>query len=110
VRIRRETRPCSKVPCAVAEKGGRPTSDLKGRRPGWRSVFDELCATRPRFHGWWDGSDEEWGLTNDVLEFLVRQLGPTSRTLETGCGLSTVVCALRSTSHTSVTPFSVEIE
>jgi methyltransferase family protein len=44
------------------------------------------------------------GLRSDVLRFINDLISPESRTLETGEGLSTVLFALRGTTHTCVGP------
>lgn len=51
-----------------------------------------------------------WGSSEELLRFLEANVGPTSRTLETGAGLSTVVFAARGARHTCVTPGAHEVE
>jgi len=45
-----------------------------------------------------------WGLGRDTLLFLEERVTGTWRTLETGCGLSTMLFAYKGTLHTCVTP------
>ena len=51
-----------------------------------------------------------WGLTNEVLHFIEERVGPGSRTLETGCGVSTVLFALTGAQHICIAPGREEIE
>lgn len=51
-----------------------------------------------------------WGLTKEVLNFISEHVGPSSHTLETGCGLSTVVFAFLGAHHICITPGEQEIE
>ena len=43
-----------------------------------------------------------WAAAQDCLEFLAATLRPGSRTLETGCGATTIVFAASGTAHTAV--------
>ena len=49
-------------------------------------------------------------LTEEVLRFIGDQVNDASHTLETGCGLSTVLFALSRTRHICITPLGYEIE
>ena len=54
---------------------------------------------------------EEWknyALSGDVLKWIYDNLGGGSTTLETGCGYSTIVFALKSQSHLVVSPTESE--
>jgi predicted O-methyltransferase YrrM len=51
-----------------------------------------------------------WGLAEEVLRFIRDHIDGSSRTLETGCGLSTVLFALSGASHICITPSEDEIE
>lgn len=51
-----------------------------------------------------------YGIGEDVLRFLARSIGPSTRTLETGAGCSTLIFALKGARHTVVTPSPEEIE
>jgi hypothetical protein len=68
-----------------------------------------LRATRPKFHHW-GGRDEEGGLSNDMLDYIVK-LGydnsgvnerPQIKVLETGAGLSTLAFLAEGWQTTSV--------
>jgi hypothetical protein len=61
----------------------------------------------PLIHG--DG-DTYFGLHWSALAWLERNVAPGSSTLETGCGLSTVVFAARGASHVAVQPDAGQVE
>jgi len=50
------------------------------------------------------------GLTEEVLNFISEHIDDSSRTLETGCGLSTAVLAFLGAHHICITPAENEIE
>jgi hypothetical protein len=56
------------------------------------------------------GAATTFGLLPDALHWIVERCGPEHRTLETGCGLSTVAFALAGTEHRCVVPFASEPE
>jgi predicted O-methyltransferase YrrM len=70
-------------------------------------LFEELLREHPRLHGS-EESLQDWSLREDGLRWLWARLQPGWSTLETGCGYSTIVFALRGTSHTVVSPDVVE--
>ena len=49
-----------------------------------------------------------WALTPDVLEWILKTVAPDSRTLETGCGYSTVGFSILGTEHLAISPFVEE--
>jgi hypothetical protein len=51
-----------------------------------------------------------WLTDRECYEFLASSCLPSARTLETDVGLSTVLFALLSTSHTCVAPFQAEVD
>ena len=51
-----------------------------------------------------------YGIGEDVLRFLARSVSPSTSTLETGAGCSTLIFALKGVCHTVVTPSPGEIE
>lgn len=73
-------------------------------------MLDRLAASDERFHGWDEDVHEQWKLDRESLELIMLRSEPGARTLETGCGYSTVAFGLARTRHTSVTPFEVEVE
>src|SRR5450755_2913018 len=54
------------------------------------------------------GVERTYGLPESVLRWLERTVRPEWRTLETGCGLSTIVFAACSGEHTTISPFASE--
>jgi len=66
----------------------------------------QRLAYQPGFHD----ADVPRGLTRPPLDALLSWVQPGMRTLETGCGGSTVVFAAVGTRHTSVTPSAAEVE
>jgi hypothetical protein len=70
------------------------------------AVFEDLLRERPSFHG--HGGVAQWQLADDVLSWLQENVGPDHRTLETGCGYSTVVFGMRGCAHTVISPMGEE--
>jgi predicted O-methyltransferase YrrM len=68
----------------------------------WEAI-DELLATRPPVH-LVEGSAQDWGLGQDALAWLAEHVRPEWRTVETGCGYSTILFGLKGTDHTIVSP------
>lgn len=79
-------------------------------------LYALLMQDRPRFHGEHDGTSIsqpavwDWSLHPAALRWLLNHTRPGLRTLETGCGYSTVVFALRACRHHAVSPFAEEQE
>jgi hypothetical protein len=70
------------------------------------SLIREFRADPPLLHG----GGQCWGLAWDALEWLERHLRAEMSTLETGCGLSTIVFAAAGTDHEVITVDEAEIE
>ena len=51
-----------------------------------------------------------WSTDADCYEFIAEHVGPNSKTIETGCGISTAVFAMRGARHICVTPFAAEAD
>lgn len=65
-------------------------------------TLDELIGTRPLIHG---GQTITYGIDKGLAEFLDRYLQPSHTTLETGCGLSTLVILRAGVQqHIAITP------
>jgi hypothetical protein len=78
---------------------------------GRASTLRDLLADPPLVHGPEGGNDLiTHGLLPVVLEFIEREVQPGHRTLETGCGLSTILFALRGAEHTCIVPNPPEVE
>jgi hypothetical protein len=63
-------------------------------------VVDRLVADRPRLHP--QDAAGDWTMPPGPLKMIGRHLRPDARTLEVGCGASTVVFAAGGTRHTAV--------
>lgn len=72
-------------------------------------ALDRLAAEQPSFHGWGDEA-VNWQLGERLLRWLAGELRIGGRTLETGCGYSTVLFAVLSAEHTVVSPVEREHE
>ena len=72
--------------------------------------LSKLLADRPTLHPRRDGSQRCIGMHSDVLLALGEQLKPGMSTLETGCGLSTLVFALGRCRHKAIVPNQSHIE
>ncbi len=68
-----------------------------------------LQASMPNFHGS-DDEPKNWKSQWDILEYLDATLKPGMKSLETGCGYSSVVAASSGADHTTVTPSIDETE
>ena len=51
-----------------------------------------------------------WSTDADCYEFIAAHVNAGSRTIETGCGISTAVFAMQGAHHTCVTPFAAEAD
>jgi predicted O-methyltransferase YrrM len=78
-------------------------------------VLDALLRERPSFHTDVLAPEErrapgvyDWSIGEDVLRWLCTALEPGARTLETGCGYSTVVFAAAGCRHTAISPDRIE--
>lgn len=69
---------------------------------------------QPRLHAHYDGdqliSEEyyNWSIDRDILNWIVQNVDANSRTLETGCGYSTITFAIAESEHTVISPISAE--
>jgi len=70
-------------------------------------IFNEVTEIPPKIHG---GGTITWGLGKDVLNYIFAHVDPRFKTLETGCGVSTIVFALKQTMHFVITPSADEME
>lgn len=72
--------------------------------------IETLLAERPAFHAWPDGKPANWSVAPDVLRFIMNNLNPSMRTLETGAGQTTVAFAIACTEHVCITPDLAQAE
>src|SRR5437016_729941 len=71
---------------------GFPTAMLQ---PSEReAALEELCRDDFAFHGWSESIEIDWHLNTDVVRFIHSIVDEGARTLETGCGYSTIAFAL----------------
>lgn len=79
-----------------------------------QALYEALRQERPNFHSRHDGETatetaaHNWALNHKVLEWLFSSLRPGMRTLETGCGYSTVMFAINECRHNVISPFPEE--
>lgn len=73
-------------------------------------IFNQIKNDRPPIHVKQDGSYRCVGLNSDALDFLFSTLKPGMATLETGCGLSTLLFALAGCNHTAIVPNIIHIK
>ena len=66
----------------------------------------ELIAAPPLLHA---GGTAQWSLKSDALEFIARNVTVAHHTLETGCGVSTILFALLECEHICIAPSADEI-
>jgi hypothetical protein len=77
--------------------------------PREASLIDSLLTQRPKFHGY-RGVPMDWGIKRPVVEFIANNVDQSDASLETGCGISTIVFAVKRSRHTTVTPSQGEID
>jgi len=65
--------------------------------------LEKLIQDNPKFH-MLEGHLTSWSVQSDTLRYLYNLLRPGMKTLETGCGQTTVVFALADTIHTCIMP------
>ena len=69
----------------------------------------QVLLKRPVIHSTGEGELLDMGISTELLEFLLEHVPEGGTSLETGCGLSTVLFAYRSARHTAITPSAAEI-
>lgn len=73
--------------------------------------FLSLLRDKPKLHSRsGSGTQVCWGISRGTAEYLHQTVTSNTSSLETGAGLSTLIFALRKSSHTAVTPNKSEIE
>jgi len=81
-------------------------SDAAARRQQVSAIVNDP----PPVHGEAAGPTAVWGTAVDCYDFLARHVEPGSRTLETGCGISTALFALWGAEHTCVVYNQQEVD
>lgn len=72
--------------------------------------LNDVLSDPPKPHKDRSGDPMVWGLTKEALQFIFENVDDQCTTLETGCGLSTVVFALKGSRHTVIAPAPSEFE
>lgn len=67
-------------------------------------TIDQLIAERPSLHRHGDGTPASWGISEPVLRYIAKHVGPQTKSIETGAGLSTVAFVLGGGEHHAVFP------
>lgn len=71
-------------------------------------VIDRLFTQQPSFHGEVSAGSANYAITREVCDWIGENVPVNARTLETGCGYSTVSFLCRSGAHSVYSPFSGE--
>ena len=74
------------------------------------TILTQILSDRPAVHPGKSGEERCIGLHSQTLETLFRQLSPGMSTLETGCGLSTLIFALAGCNHLAIVPNQGHVE
>lgn len=72
-------------------------------------LIERLIQDNPHFH-LYKGEFTNWSVHPDTLRFIYGMLAPGMKTLETGCGQTTVVFAIANAKHICVMPDAGEAE
>ena len=72
--------------------------------------LDTILNDLPKVHDWGSGTLTSSGMPGEVFRFIDENVGPESRTIETGLGISTAIFSLKESKHTCITPDCAEIE
>jgi predicted O-methyltransferase YrrM len=78
-----------------------------GRAPAGDDVVARILADRPRLHA---GGELDWTSGTETIRFLADTVRTGDTTIETGCGVSTIIFAARGARHTTISPDAREHE
>ena len=76
--------------------------------------YERLLSEKPRFHAIYgngkvlESNACNWGIGRGVLDWFMDNLDSNAKTLETGCGYSTVTFLMLGTEHVVVSPYKEE--
>lgn len=73
-----------------------------------RSIVQTLLTERPMFHGREAAGSADYSIMGNILNWIAEHAPENGASLETGCGYSTIVLAMKSKSHTVISPFPQE--
>jgi hypothetical protein len=72
-------------------------------------TLDALQTEKPAFHKTsLSGVKRDYSIETQVLGWIIKNLPKEPRTIETGCGYSTIICALLAKEHIVISPFAEE--
>jgi Methyltransferase domain len=74
------------------------------------ALIAQVFADPPRVHAVWGAEGGVYSTADDCYAYLAQHVEPGSRTLETGCGVSTALFTLWGAEHTCVVPNDHEEE
>ena len=66
--------------------------------------IQEIIKNPPRLHQESSETLASWKLSDEILYFIDQQVNESSKTLETGAGISTIIFAMKSSQHTCIIP------
>jgi hypothetical protein len=66
--------------------------------------IDKLLKDNPSFHVWGDGSPANFGVSDQVVKYMLHKLKPGLASLETGSGKSTFAFLMAGCKHISIAP------
>ncbi len=72
--------------------------------------LQDLLRTAPNIHSDSSGVPASWQLEDSVLSFIDDAISSTSRTLETGAGISTILFAIKHSEHLCIVPDHLQAE
>jgi predicted O-methyltransferase YrrM len=72
------------------------------------ACLQALLKEMPAFHGQTAAGTKNYALAGGVLDWIASHMPENARTLETGCGYSTVAFACSSAGHTVISPYAGE--
>lgn len=71
--------------------------------------LQDLLENPPMIHEESSGQLTSWQLSDDVLDFIDKNVNADSVTLETGTGISTILFAIKSSHHTCINPCEEQV-
>ncbi len=83
---------------------------MKNTSSSTSEMLKKLNDEKPKFHGPSQESigSENYAIRQPVLEWMANHIPKGGKTLETGCGYTTVILSMLSKNHTTISPFSKE--
>jgi hypothetical protein len=86
-----------------------PSGDLAQKDLAQRlATIEKVLGAPPQIHA--NAPSGVWSTRRDCYQFMARELGPGSRTLETGAGVSTILFAAWGCEHLCVVPVQSQVD